>query len=59
MQNIFSNDFGTKKPHIVIPGKKIENPAKIISSSVTESVLKSGEEFSKQINNNFVADFSF
>ena len=57
MQNIFSNDFGTKKPHIVIPGKKIENPAKIISSSVTESVLKSGEEFLKQINNNFVADF--
>ena len=57
MNTIFSADYKTNKPHIIIEGKKIENPQAIISANVSEEVLIAGEKFSSQIDKNFVADF--
>lgn len=57
MNTIFSADYQTNKPHIIIEGKKIENPQAIISANVSEEVLIAGEKFSSQIDKNFVADF--
>lgn len=57
MINNFQNDFGTKKAHIVVENKPIEESSAIISSKVDASAVSKGDAFAAEISERFISDF--
>ena len=55
---IFSPDFKTEKPEILIPGVEITDfAAKIEVTDASEEALRKGAEFADEIEARFVGDF--
>lgn len=57
MKNIFSENFLTKKKHIITQGKVIENVAAIIDATVSEAVKAKGDAFAQEIEDAYISDF--
>lgn len=55
--HVFSPDFITDKELIITPGAPIENPSRTITTTVSEEAIRKGDEFAKEITENFLADF--
>jgi len=55
--SLFSEDFPTAKEKIPIPGVLIENPAAVISASVSDEAIAKGSEFANEITEKFISDF--
>ena len=43
--NVFSDDIITKKELIITPGRMIEDPARVITSDVSDEAVKKGDAF--------------
>lgn len=54
---LFSEDFPASKEKISIPGVLIENPAAVISSSVSDLAVSKGNAFADEITEKFISDF--
>ena len=55
--HVFSPDFITDRELIITPGAPIENPSRTITTMVSEEAIWKGDEFAKEIAENFLADF--
>jgi len=55
--HVFSPDFITDRELIIKPGAPIENPSRTITTMVSEEAIRKGDEFAKEITENFLADF--
>lgn len=55
--NVFSDDIITKKELIITPGRMIEDPARVITSDVSDEAVKKGDAFAQEITERFVSDF--
>ena len=56
-KNIFSLDYATKKQLQTIAGAEIGDYRAKITSNVSETAKRKGEQFSEEISRRFVADF--
>ena len=54
---IFSKDFVTSKESKIIPGTRISEFSKVISSDATKEQLFKGEMFAQEIFNSYITDF--
>ena len=56
-EKVFSNDFSTSKELEIIENVPIKEPARIITTEVSEDVIKKGDAFAKEITDRFTSDF--
>ena len=56
-RTIFSADFPTGKPALVIPSDDISNAAAVIEDTAAPEALEKGKLFSQEITERFIADF--
>lgn len=57
LQTIFSPDYPTEKPALLIPEGDIANAAAVIEDTVPQEALEKGKAFSQEITERFIADF--
>ena len=57
LQTIFSPDYPTEKPALLIPEGDITNAAAVLEDTVPQEALEKGKAFSQEITERFIADF--
>ena len=56
-KHVFSPDYHSTKPLMVLPTEPIKKVARTITSAVSEEIVEKGNAFAEEISNRFVSDF--
>ena len=56
-KHVFSPDYHSTKPLMVLPTEPIKKVARTITSAVSEEIVEKGNAFAEEISNRFVSEF--
>ena len=55
--NVFTNDYPTKKELVMLPRAAVENSVRVITDEVSSEAIKKGDAFAKEITERFLSNF--